>query len=369
MCGMHLRFGSIYVSVISAIGLVEASNYTITQAAGHATTSVPLIIASPEPGARFATSCDASCAATVTRPTYNSSDFWISISYTSGSHFAESGPVVHSTVTDGLHPGPTTTEQAVGIVTKSSEVVDYGITLPLFGPLGPRPTGHSSGQTEQNQGTGSEPVVALPIIRSTDHGPTSSTAEAKSRSQITFGGQTYTANPSSQFVIGSQTLQPGGPAITHDGHAISLGTSASNVVIDGSTDTTSHLLAKTTLILTAAPVLTLDDQPVTAISASEYIVGGETLIPGGPAATFRGTRISLAPSASDIIIIGSSTEALGSVILGGFGPSRAATSTVARNANATATEPEAFTGGAVPAKKTSSWGAATLLVVIGLVMG
>lgn len=302
----------------------------------------------------------------MTRPTYNSSDFWISISYTSGTHYPESGPVVHATVTEGLHPDPTTTE-AVEVVTEPNDIGNYRITLPFFGPLGPRPTGQSSpGHTEQNQGTGSEPAVALPITQSTNPNP--GQTSSKSRSQIIVGSQTYTENASSQLIIGSQTLQPGGPAITHDGHTISLGSSASSIVIDSSTDITSHLLTKTTSIPNIAPVLTLDDQPVTAISASEYIVGSQTLIPGGPAVTFGGTRISLAPSASEVII-GSSKEALGSIIIGGLRPSGTATSTGARSANATATEAvEAFTGGARSTNRFSSWGAATFLVVIGLVV-
>ena len=275
---------------------------------------------------------------------------------------------MHSTVTDGLHPGPTTADHTTGVVTESKEVGNGRITLPFFGPVGPEPTAQSStSQTEQNHGTGSEPTVALPIIEFTDRGPTSSTADAKSSAQITVGGQTYTANPSSQFVIGSQILQPGGPAVTHDGHILSLGSSASAIIIDSSTAATSHLLTKPTLTPNAAPVLTLDDQPVTANSASEYIVGSQTLIPGGPAVTFSGTLISLAPSASEILI-GSSTAALGPIIIGGFGPSKTVTSTGGTgSANATATYVEAFTGGSRPlAKKISSWGAATFLVVIGL---
>ena len=263
----------------------------------------------------------------------------------------ESGPVVHSTVTDGLHPGPTTTKQALGGVTESKEIGNDKITLPFFGPVGPGPT--TSGQLEQNQGTGSESAVALPITQPTDRSQTLSTAGAESTSQIIVGGQTYTANPSSRFIIGSQTLQPGGPAITHDGHTISLGSPTSNIVVDSSTDVSSVLLTKTTLLLNAAPVLTLGDQ---------------TLVPGGPAITFSGTRISLAPSASDIII-GSSTEALGSIILGGIGPSRTATSTGVGSTNATATDAEVFTGGARLAKTISSWGTAAFLVVIGLVVG
>ena len=97
-------------------------------------------------------------------------------------------------------------------------------------------------------------------------------------------------------------------------------------------------------------------------------MGSQTLVPGGPAVTFSGTRISLAPSASDIII-GSNTQALGPIIIGGFGPSKTGTSTGAAAANTTATDVVAFTGGAEPTKEFRSWGAATYLVVVGLTIG
>ena len=183
-------------------------------------------------------------------------------------------------------------------------------------------------------------------------------------------------------MIGSQAVQPGGPAITHGQPTTSPDPSPSNIIIDSSTYTTSHLLPKTTLTPNTALVLTLDDQPVTANSASEYIIGSQTLIPGGPAVTLSGTRISLAPSASSIII-GSSTEALGPIIIGGFGPSNTATSpgpgnpnvtgytTATGYANATTTGAEAFTGGGTrPAAKelSSWWSGASFLVVIGLVV-
>lgn len=59
------------------------------------------------------------------------------------------------------------------------------------------------------------------------------------------------------------------------------------------------------------PVLTFDHSLVTATPNFQIVVAGQTLIAGGAAQTVSGTRISLAPSAS-AIVIGSSTSLLAS---------------------------------------------------------
>ena len=208
---------------------------------------------------------------------------------TTGCTFTSSGPVVHATVTDGLHPSPSKTEQQVGVGSETKKPWYGGITLPFFGVIGARPT-------EQ-------------------------------------------------------------PSPRPTGTPISLA-SASALVIDGVTEIISSPS------VTAAPVLTINNQPVRPNSASEYIIEGQTLIPGGPAITVSGTPISLAPSASNVVV-GSSTEALGPIIMGGFGPSATAGSIGSGSANSTATSSEAFTGGAGLARKTDGW----TVVAVGLGMG
>ena len=71
--------------------------------------------------------------------------------------------------------------------------------------------------------------------------------------------------------------------------------------------------------------------------ASQYIIAGQTLVPGGPPITVSGTRISLAPQATDIII-GTSTEGLGRLITAGVG----ATIPAGVNGPASATGPAIF---------------------------
>ena len=121
------------------------------------------------------------------------------------------------------------------------------------------------------------------------------------------GGNVITANAASQFVIGSQILKPGA-VITAEGTTYSLAASGSAIVING---LTSALASSQVLATIAPPFITLGPSSsiLTANSQSNYIIGSETLSPGGPAITISGTRYSLASDASDFVI-GSSTEHL-----------------------------------------------------------
>ncbi|KAL8825308.1 MAG: hypothetical protein Q9191_004491 [Dirinaria sp. TL-2023a] len=118
---------------------------------------------------------------------------------------------------------------------------------------------------------------------------------------MTIAGSTYTANSASAFVISGQTLTPGGQ-LTIAGTTISLGPSASVVVVDGSTEAVGHATAA------ASPVITVAGSTYTANSASAFVIGGKTLTPGGHI-TVSGLPISLAPGASQVVV-GSVTQAV-----------------------------------------------------------
>jgi len=90
-----------------------------------------------------------------------------------------------------------------------------------------------------------------------------------------------TADSASEYVIGSQALIPGS-AIIVSGTPVSPGPSA--LVIGSST----HFLTST-----AAPLLTIGGSTITANSASQYLISGQTLIPGGSAIIVSRTPISL----------------------------------------------------------------------------
>ncbi len=114
---------------------------------------------------------------------------------------------------------------------------------------------------------------------------------------ITVGSQSITLNSASQLVVAGQTLTPGAPAISIKGTAVSLDSSANSVVVAGSTIALPSAVS--------APAITIASQPITLNSASQYVVAGETLTPGGPAIDIQGTPVSLAPSASAVVVAGS----------------------------------------------------------------
>ena len=126
---------------------------------------------------------------------------------------------------------------------------------------------------------------------------------------LTFGGSTYTADANSQFVVGGQTLTPGGQ-ITVSGTALSEGAAGSGIVVVGGSST--QLLGHGgAALMTSAAVMTFGDQTITANSAGNFVVDGQTLTPGG-VITVSGTPISEGTGAGNVVF-GSSTEILSSV--------------------------------------------------------
>ena len=118
---------------------------------------------------------------------------------------------------------------------------------------------------------------------------------------LTFGGSTYSANSLGQFVVGKQALSPGA-AITVSGTQISLAAAGNAVVIGSSTELLSPNGART------AAMLTFDGSTFTADASSEFVIGGQTLTPGG-SIEVSGTPISYLAGAS-AIVIGTKTSPL-----------------------------------------------------------
>lgn len=65
------------------------------------------------------------------------------------------------------------------------------------------------------------------------------------------------------------------------------------------------------------PAIIIGTQTIKAISQTQYIIGSQTLTPGG-VVTADGTTISLAASGTEVVV-GTSTEGLGGYITAGFG--------------------------------------------------
>ena len=129
---------------------------------------------------------------------------------------------------------------------------------------------------------------------------------------LTFAGQTYTADSKNgAFTIGGQTITPGG-AITVSGTRISLSPSA--------TADAYAVIGSSTIPLEPATsgldLLTFGNKVYTANSFTDFVIGGQTLTPGG-VITVNGTPISLAPTATDAVV-GTSTVGIGGYIMNGF---------------------------------------------------
>ncbi|MCJ1316536.1 hypothetical protein MMC15_001857 [Xylographa vitiligo] len=122
---------------------------------------------------------------------------------------------------------------------------------------------------------------------------------------IVLGTSSITINSVSQYAFGSRTLVPGGPAITVSGTTISLATSASAISVNGITQNipTPPISLPPNLYSADAP-LDLGGIIRTADAAGAYMLGTQTLIPGGPGITISGTTVSLASSDVAIIVNG-----------------------------------------------------------------
>ncbi|KAH3996874.1 hypothetical protein HBI70_215880 [Parastagonospora nodorum] len=138
---------------------------------------------------------------------------------------------------------------------------------------------------------------------------------ATQRPDIVIGGTTIVALPSANipvgdqnnakpgpsFVVEGQTLAPGGEAITVSGTTITLLSGGSSIVIDGVTSAVEN-----PLVSNAQPSIVIGNSVFSPISGSgsAFVIAGQTLVPGGEPITVSGTVISLAPSASFVVVNG-----------------------------------------------------------------
>ena len=114
---------------------------------------------------------------------------------------------------------------------------------------------------------------------------------------LTVAGQTLTAAPTG-FAIGSQSILPGGSAITYAGSVFSLATGGSALVVNGKT---------TPLPPSSIPVLTVAGQTLTP-APTGFAIGTQSLLPGGPAVTYAGSVFSLASGGNALIVNGRTTQ-------------------------------------------------------------
>lgn len=118
---------------------------------------------------------------------------------------------------------------------------------------------------------------------------------------LTFDGSTCTADASSGFVIGGQTLTPGG-SIEISSIPISYPAGAAAVVIG----TKTLPLYFGTITSGVRPIITFGGSTYTADACSDFTIDRQTLTPGGNI-DVSGTPITY-PSAGTAVMIGTSTE-------------------------------------------------------------
>ncbi|KAK4977369.1 hypothetical protein LTR28_007189 [Elasticomyces elasticus] len=252
-----------------------------------------------------------------------------------------------------------TSANTPAVITVGSQVLSYtpvASTGYMIGshtvyPFGPAVT--IAGQTVSIAASGSGIVVngqTSPLVAPTPIAPI-----------VTLGSQvfTYTPTVARQLVVESQTLYPGGPAVTVSGETISLPASATNqIVINGHTSTLSSKSGTVTLSV-GSHQLTLT--PLTVPSA--IVIASQTLYPGGTAIIVGGETLSLPATGGGIVVASSSatsTQGLGGYIWSGLGG----------NATAVGNTPAAYTGGseALRARKVMWVGGAGLVSLAWLYM-
>ena len=109
---------------------------------------------------------------------------------------------------------------------------------------------------------------------------------------LKIGAQTFSPDPTGAYKMGGQILTPGG-AVTLSGTSISLAPSATALIVSS---TTTPLIA-----LTVLPAITVGSQTINADDSGAYHIMGQTLSPG-ERVTVSGTPISLAPSATALVV-------------------------------------------------------------------
>ena len=162
---------------------------------------------------------------------------------------------------------------------------------------------------------------------------------------FTIAGTPVTFTPGAPIVLDGTTLTPSGPALTVSGTLISLGASSKYLVIGTSSIPFSAEIE----------IVTIGTRIVTANSASEFILNGQTLIPGGSGIIVDGTTVSLALGTTEVVVAGrteSTGHRLGGLIWSGIGGSIS----VPVQTGTGGTSIGGFTGDTSKGKQVSWWG-------------
>ncbi|KAF2623814.1 hypothetical protein BU25DRAFT_167203 [Macroventuria anomochaeta] len=179
---------------------------------------------------------------------------------------------------------------------QSHIMTDWNLSGTMTEPVGPRTT------EQQNPA----PTVKPGVVSD----PRKETKPAQVQTVGTVGTAPAVVGPSSVVVEGSQTLRPGGPAVTVSGTPVALAPSATAIVAKG----TSLPLLHNQKPGQQQTVGTFGTIPVVVGPSLVVVVGTQTLQPGGAPITLGpGTTVSLAPSAT-ALVIGGTTSILPQIV-------------------------------------------------------
>ena len=209
--------------------------------------------------------------------------------------------------------GPTTRDSRVQAQDTPQTVGAIGSEAIILGPLGVV-VGSQTLRLGSAITVAGTPVAILPSPTALVIGGTTTLlpkpADPTVRQTVgTIGTHPIILGPSSVIVVGSQTIQHGAP-ITVDvdgggGVSVSFAPEATALVVGSVTS----LLPAPNRISPAPPMLTIGSSIFTPDAATQYFLDpGQTLTPGGTA-MLDGTRISLGPAAS-FVVIGATTQRL-----------------------------------------------------------
>ncbi|KAH0371638.1 hypothetical protein KCU65_g1772, partial [Aureobasidium melanogenum] len=215
-----------------------------------------------------------------------------------------------SAVSDAA-PRPSATTVAAG--SEDGNQVSSATTIPINGQIvtsGGYTEPQQAGTTTSYEGPGPSTApqgAATSEIHASQVVQTNKPAESSLPSEttviaiapiLTLGSTMITPNPSSEYIINSQTLAPGGPAITIDRTTYSLAPSASAIIQNGVTQSLAPTISVSTV-----PQITLGSSVITANPTGGFIYASQTLSAGGSAIFANGNTHSLATSGASTYIV------------------------------------------------------------------
>ena len=229
-----------------------------------------------------------------------------------------SSPVPTTAALTGLSPAATESIMALSPGTKGISAANDPATLPA--KVNPpatsnSPTTSSTSTPVAANNPPATPVANNPAVTSNAPAPTTSpnpiiltpvtqaTPTTNAPAQVTVDSSTIVADPSSAFVIASQTLTAGGQ-VTHANSVYSLATNGRNLVVTGSS---TQVLADPATPATTPAKITVGGSTITANPSSAFVIASQTLTPGGKI-THSDIVYSLASNGANLVVAASSTQ-------------------------------------------------------------